>query len=285
MNNLLNLIILHVSGDITIIMKNNIFLIKQLRELTGAGLIECKKALIQTKYNINNAVDFLRNLGKIRAFEQLTNKTIQGSIFIENKDNCGSMIELNSETDFVAKSKEFITFGKSIVNLSISDQIDDINTLRNKCEEKRIELVLKVRENINIQKFILLKSNNIISYLHRDRIGVLIVFINKNNNLELLKQIAMHIAASKPRFLSMHDIPQSIIDREYKIQLSIVSKLDKPKLILDRIIEGRMKKFKSEISLLTQPFVIDRTKTIQQLLKENNLQIESYFRFEVGEII
>lgn len=266
-------------------MKNSTTLIKELRARTGSGIIECKNALIKSKGNIEKSIDYLRKIGRLSAVKKAINKTLQGSIFLDINNDVGVMLELNSETDFVAENKEFIMFGKKVVNTAILNQINDIDILRKKCEEERVELVLKVKENISINRLAFIKNKHIISYLHRNRIGVLAIIKDCQNQLKLSKQIAMHIASNKPEYLTPEEIPQDVIDREYKIQSKIVQRMNKQQLVSDKIVKGKMNKFKNEVSLLKQYFILDPKKTIEELIKENNIEIFSFLRFEVGEIV
>lgn len=266
-------------------MKNSVILIKKLRALTGAGIVECKKALIKSCGNIEKSIDYLRKIGNLLAVKKSINKTVQGSIFLEVKNDIGVMLELNSETDFVAKNSEFITFGKKIVNTAILEQIDRIDLLREKFETLRLKLVSKFNENISIRRLVLLKNKNIISFLHRNRIGVLAVITADKSQLELAKQIAMHIVSNKPEYLTPEEIPHDVIDREYQVQMNIVQRMNKSKLIADKIVRGRMNKFRKEVSLLKQYFVMNPKKMIEEIIKENSIEIFSFFRFEVGEII
>lgn len=257
-------------------------LVKELRLRTGAGIMECKKALIDSGGNIELSIDFLRKTGNVKAEKKNSRITAQGSIFTYLHKNTAAILELNCESDFVAKDIEFISLGKVIVKLACLKQISNIDLLKENFEEKRISLLLKVGENINITRIALLKGEKIVSYVHDSRIGVL-VGATSDSNKKVIKQIAMHITASKPEFLNKNKIPKSVIDREYRIQLDIAKKFKKNKLISEKIVQGRMNKFFSEITLIGQKFIMDVEKTVGQLLLESKSEVTSFIRFEIGE--
>ncbi|QCI15917.1 translation elongation factor Ts [Buchnera aphidicola] len=259
-------------------------LIKKLRDRTGVGFLECKRALVEENGNIELSIDNLRKSGKLNAEKKINNITNQGMIFAKIENNIGVLLELNCETDFVSKDKSFISLGKEIMLTAISKKIKDINKLRIIFEDKRTDLLLKVGENINIRRFHLIEGDNLCSYVHGVRIGVL-VDINNLKNDKILKNIAMHIAASKPEFLHPENVSSTVFKREYQIQLELVKNLKKPSNILEKIIEGRMNKFIKSISLTSQNFIMDSTKTVGDVLKEYNAYIKSFIRFELGEVI
>ncbi|CAL4326296.1 translation elongation factor Ts [Buchnera aphidicola] len=258
-------------------------LIKTLRSRTGAGFLECKRALLEENGDIELSIDNLRKSGKMHAEKKIKNTTNQGMIFSKIKNNIGVMLELNCETDFVSKDELFISLGKDIILTTLKNEIKDINELKNIFEEKRIDLVSKVRENINIRRFHFMQGENIVSYVHGNRIGVL-VDANFFNAI-ILKNIAMHIAASKPKYVHPKHVSDSVFKREYEIQLALAKNLNKPSVVLNKILEGRMNKFINNISLTGQNFIIDSTKTVGDILKEHNGYIKSFIRFELGEVI
>ncbi|QIE01959.1 translation elongation factor Ts [Buchnera aphidicola] len=256
-------------------------LIKNLRSRTGIGLLECKRALIEENGDIESAIDNLRKSGKLNAVKKNNNITNQGIIFSNIKNNFGVMLELNCETDFVSKDNLFINFGQNIILKSLEKKIKNIDQIRSEFEEKRTDLILKFGENINIRRFCWIEGENIYSYVHGIRIGVLVSAIGLNK--VMLKNIAMHIAASKPEYLHPNNIPSTEWNREYQIQSELVKNLKKPSDVLNKIIQGRMKKFTNSISLTGQNFIIDPTKTVGEILNENNSHIISFSRFELGE--
>ncbi|HXK00307.1 MAG TPA: translation elongation factor Ts, partial [Buchnera sp. (in: enterobacteria)] len=234
--------------------------------------------------DIELSIDNLRKKGHAKAEKKNNRITAQGAIFTYINNNIAAILELNCESDFVAKDIEFMSLGSLIVKEACFKKISNVNILKECFEEKRIELLLKVGENINIARVSLLKSETIFSYVHDFRIGVL-VGAKLDSNTEIMKKVAMHIAASKPQFLTKNEIPDSVINREYKIQLDIAMQSRKNKLIAEKIVQGRMNKFFSEISLLGQKFIMDSEKTVDQLLSDNNSEVTDFIRFEIGENI
>lgn len=257
-------------------------LVKELRLRTGVGVMECKNALIKNHGNIENSIDYLRKIGISKADKKINTATMQGSIFTFYNDHFSAILELNCESDFVAQDCQFITFGENIVRSICCEKIYNINILRKKFESERIELISKFDENIFIKRINFLSNNYIGRYVHGSRIGVL-VGTNTYITKELIKKIAMHIAASKPAFLSVDMIPHNIINRERNIQLAIAIKSGKSNVIANKIVLGRMSKFTSEISLMGQKFVLDPEHTVKQYLLKKNTTVTSFIRFEIGE--
>ncbi|CAL4320350.1 translation elongation factor Ts [Buchnera aphidicola] len=264
-------------------MKISSNLVKKLRELTGVGILDCKKALLKKNGDINKSIDYLRKKGKSKALNKTARTTLQGSIFSGTKNKFGVLLEVNCETDFVAQEENFINFGKEIVNTALKKKICDFNVLKKVFEFKRIHLVSILNENIKISRYFFLQGDFLYFYLHRTRIGVLLK--SNSNDSSLIKYLAMHIVASKPLYLSPENIPQDILLRERKIQLSRSLELGKNISIAEKIVSGRMKKFIGEISLIKQKFVIDPKITVEKFLKENNIVIKNFMRFEVGEYL
>ncbi|QFQ32413.1 elongation factor Ts [Buchnera aphidicola (Aphis fabae)] len=258
-------------------------LVKKLRLRTGVGFMECKRALIEENGDIELSIDNLRKSGKMQAFKKLKNTTNQGLIFSKIQNSVGVMIELNCQTDFVAKDNLFISLGNEIILTALSKKIKKIFDIQNYFESKITELIIKFGENIKINRFGIIEHENIYSYIHAGRIGVLVSANNLNESI--LKNISMHIAASKPEYIHPDEVPTSVFEREYNIQLELVKNYNKPTSILKKIVDGRMNKFVNNISLIGQNFIIDPNKTVGQVLTENNGSIVSFTRFEIGENI
>ncbi|CRK85790.1 Elongation factor Ts [Candidatus Providencia siddallii] len=258
-------------------------LIKELRKLTGSGIVECKKALIEAGNNINLAIDNLRKSGQIIAAKKANRITAEGVIMIEvfNNEKSGAIIELNCESDFVSNEKNFLTFGKNILTTIVTNKNNNFDELKIKFENSRAILINKIGENVNIRRIAILNGLQIGSYLHGKRIGVLVAA--ENASKESLKHIAMHIAASKPEYITQKDIPLNIIDHENQIQSEIAIKSGKSYEISKKIIAGRINKFMNEISLTGQSFIINPNKTVGDFIKEKNIKITEFIRFEVGE--
>ena len=258
-------------------------LVKELRERTGAGMMECKKALVEANGDIELAIDNMRKSGQAKAAKKAGRVAAEGIILAEvaADGKFGALVELNCETDFVAKDAGFIAFGKEVMAAVLADKTDDIDALKAKFEEERTALVDKIGENINIRRVAVLEAEELGTYLHGARIGVLVSA--KGANEELIKHIAMHIAASKPEYVRPEDVPADVVEHEHQIQMDIAMQSGKPREIAEKMVIGRMNKFTGEISLTGQHFVMDPSKTVGELLKENNADVINFVRFEVGE--
>ncbi|MGL9773637.1 MAG: translation elongation factor Ts [Sodalis sp. (in: enterobacteria)] len=258
-------------------------LVKELRERTGAGMMKCKKALVEAQGDIELAIDNMRKSGQAKAAKKAGRVAAEGVTLtkIAQDGKYGVIIELNCETDFVAKDGGFKAFGDEVINAALNERITDVEALKAKFEEQRIALIAKIGENINIRRLGVLEGDVLGSYLHSARIGVMVSAAGADE--ELVKQVAMHIAASKPEYVNADDIPADVVAREHQIQLDIAMQSGKPHEIAEKMVEGRMRKFTGEISLTGQHFVMDPSKTVDQLLGEHGAKINSFIRFEVGE--
>ncbi|WJV54974.1 translation elongation factor Ts [Pectobacteriaceae bacterium CE90] len=258
-------------------------LVKELRERTGAGMMECKKALVEANGDIELAIDNMRKSGQAKAAKKAGRVAAEGIILtkISADGKYGVVVELNCETDFVAKDAGFKAFGEDVINAALNERISDVEVLKAKFEEGRTALVSKIGENINIRRVAVQTGDALGSYMHGARIGVLVAATGADE--ELIKHVAMHIAASKPEYVNAEDVPADVVSREYQIQLDIAMQSGKPREIAEKMVEGRMRKFTGEISLSGQHFVMDPSKTVGQLLKEHSASVSGFIRFEVGE--
>ncbi|GAA3581484.1 MAG: translation elongation factor Ts [Gibbsiella quercinecans] len=256
-------------------------LVKELRERTGAGMMECKKALVEANGDIELAIDNMRKSGQAKAAKKAGRVAAEGIILTKIDGNYAVIVELNCETDFVAKDAGFKAFGEEVINAALAGRITDIEALKAQFEDQRTALVAKIGENINIRRVAALEGDVLGSYLHGARIGVLVAATGADE--ELVKHIAMHIAASKPEYVKPEDVPAEVVEREHQIQLDIAMQSGKPREIAEKMVEGRMRKFTGEVSLAGQHFVMDPSKTVAQLLKEHNADVKGFIRFEVGE--
>ncbi|AJJ26454.1 elongation factor Ts [Yersinia enterocolitica] len=258
-------------------------LVKELRERTAAGMMECKKALVEANGDIELAIDNMRKSGQAKAAKKAGRIAAEGIILakVSADGKFGVILELNCETDFVAKDAGFKAFGEEVINAALADKITDIDVLKAKFEEQRANLVAKIGENINIRRIAALEGDVLGTYLHGARIGVMVAATGADE--ELVKHIAMHIAASKPEYVKPEDVPAEVVAREHQIQLDIAIESGKPREIAEKMVEGRMRKFTGEVSLTGQNFVMDPSKTVGDLLKENNADVVNFIRFEVGE--
>lgn len=267
-------------------------LVKELRERTGSGMMECKKALVEANGDIDLALENLRKKGAATADKKAGNIAAEGVIIIKTSGDKKQavMLEVNCQTDFVARDESFRKFAEETAGLALQKRVSDVNELANltfsngdeKVEDRRRSLVATLGENIQLRRGIFMQSEGSIgTYLHGDRIGVLVDL--STDNIDLGKDIAMHIAASKPRAVSAEDIPQVLIDKEREIFTAQAQASGKSADIISKMVEGRIKKFLNEESLLGQPFVKDPDQTVEALLNKEKAKIRSFERFAVGE--
>jgi elongation factor Ts len=266
-------------------------LVKELRERTGAPMMDCKTALVEAQGNIDLALENLRKKGSVQADKLASRTAGEGAIIIKSTPDYKSaiMIEINCQTDFVARDKSFRNFAELVATRALQENlatVEDITALPlgdgKTIEEQRRELVATLGENIQIRRIVLLHSQGTVgTYLHGDQIGVLVVL--SVDNRDLGKDLAMHIAASRPRAVAPEDIPQALIAKEREIFMAQAQASGKPVDIIEKMVEGRLKKFVNEESLLGQPFVKEPEKTVGNLLANEDAKVLSFMRFEVGE--
>tara|TARA_B100000809_G_C15098184_1_gene515839 strand:- start:998 stop:1852 length:855 start_codon:yes stop_codon:yes gene_type:complete len=264
--------------------------VKELRQRTGAGMMDCKKALVEAEGNLEQASEFLRKAGQAKANKRASRVAAEGRIVVSSDFTVGRhvIVEVNSETDFVAKDDNFGKFSEHIGQCILTDMPGDmdalmeINVSGNTLEVTRQALVAKMGENISVRRFDILESNKIVgSYVHMARIGVLIEI---NGGDEILAQdLAMHAAATSPHYVSIADIAEGVVNKEREILTAQAEKEDKPAHIVEKIVEGRLRKYLNEITLVGQPFVKDPDKTVGTLLSEAGASVIRFLRYEVGE--
>ncbi len=256
-------------------------LVKELRERTGAGMMECKKALVEANGDINLAIDNMRKSGQAKAAKKAGRVAAEGVIVARVANDHAVMVEMNCETDFVAKDAGFLELANEVADYALAHEGISIEELQTQFEEKRAALVAKIGENMTIRRVKFIKGTEIGSYLHGAKIGVLVA--GKNASAETLKKVAMHVAASRPDFLRPEDVPAVVVDHERQIQIEIAIQSGKPKEIAEKMVEGRMKKFTGEVSLTGQPFVMDPSISVGEFLKQNSADVVEFVRLEVGE--
>jgi len=263
-------------------------LVKELRERTGAGMMDCKTALSDARGDIEIAIEVMRKSGAAKAAKKAGRIAAEGIISIKLNENDIVILEVNCETDFVTKDESFLSFVDSVAqvisnnNVSDVDELLKLNSGSQTIEEANQQIIAKIGEKITIRRF--QKSsiqNQTGTYLHGIRIGVIVEI--KGGSEELAKDIAMHIAASRPLFINEDQIPQEILDKEKEIYTAQAQESGKPADIVEKMVEGRLKKFIKEITLLGQPFVKDPEKSIEKILKSSNAKVLSFIRYEVGE--
>lgn len=260
-------------------------LVKELRERTGQGMMECKKALVAADGDIEKAIDDMRASGAIKAAKKAGNIAAEGSIAINTSADAktGVIIEVNSQTDFLALQDDFKGFVAASLNKAVEMGLTDAAPLVEAQETDRQALVAKCGENVNIRRLTRVEGDVVGGYLHGHRIGVLVAL--NGGSVELAKDIAMHIAASNPQFLSAEQVSEEAIAKEKEIflQLNAEKIAGKPENIVENMVKGRIAKFLAEASLVEQPFVKDPEVKVGELAKRAGAEIVSFIRFEVGE--
>ncbi|TYA15727.1 elongation factor Ts [Aggregatibacter actinomycetemcomitans] len=256
-------------------------LVKELRERTGAGMMECKKALVEANGDIELAIDNMRKSGQAKAAKKAGRVAAEGVIIARVQNGFGVVVELNCETDFVAKDADFLGLANEVADYAVAHKGTSIEQLQAEFEEKRAALVAKIGENMTIRRVAYIEGDVVGSYLHGAKIGVLVA--GKGADDELLKHIAMHIAASRPDYVNPSDVPADVVEHERNIQVDIAMQSGKPREIAEKMVEGRMKKFTGEVSLTGQPFVMVPSKSVGDLLKEKGAEVSNFIRLEVGE--
>jgi elongation factor Ts len=267
-------------------------LVMQLRERTGAGMMECKKFLLATGGDIEEAITEMRKAGQAKADKKADRVAAEGVIVVARSTDgrTGVMIEINCETDFVARDTNFTEFASKVAEVALNSAVYDPVELSKQSlqrgvtiEQARQELIAKIGENIQIRRIATLGSENGVVgyYLHGSRIGVVVAL--KNGDDTLAKDVAMHIAASRPLVVSPAQVSAKAIETERDIFRAQAKESGKPQEIIEKMIEGRINKFIDEVSLLGQPFVKNPDIKVGQLVKDRNAEIISFICFEVGE--
>ncbi|KPZ53966.1 elongation factor Ts [Pseudoalteromonas sp. S3776] len=254
-------------------------LVKELRERTGAGMMDCKKALTETDGDIELAIENMRKSGAAKAAKKAGNIAAEGTIIIKKNDGVAVLVEVNCQTDFVAKDESFLAFANKVADAAIAETIT-IEDLQAKFEEDRVELVTKIGENINVRRLQYITGETLVEYRHGERIGVVVAGVADE---ETLKHIAMHVAASNPEYLTPEDVPADVVEKEKQVQIDIAMNEGKPAEIAEKMVVGRMKKFTGEVSLTGQAFIMEPKKSVGEILKEKNATVTSFARVEVGE--
>ena len=260
--------------------------VKELRDMTGVAMMECKKALVECSGDIEKALDLLRSNSALKAEKKAARVAADGVLRVHVGDDYSTLIEINSETDFAAKDENFIKFADDVQKFISENKLTDISDIQaSEVEDKRKALVQTIGENIQLRRLETIEYSsemNTGSYVHSDsKLGSIVVISGGDETLA--KDIAMHVAAFNPLCLSESDIDPQILEREKAIYMVQAEESGKPKEIMEKMIEGKLKRFLSEVSLLSQNFVKDPEVTIQNLLDSNNAKIESYTRLKVGE--
>lgn len=272
----------------------NAKLVGELREKTGVGMMECKKALTACEGDLEKAIDFLRKKGVAMAEKKAGRVANQGLVAVAVSGNTGAVVELNSETDFVAKNTEFQAFLSKVVALALANKINDIEALKaadlegKSVQDTLVALIAKIGENMSLRRVAIVTGDTVVPYVHSaiapglGKIGVLVA-ISGENAAEVGKKVAMHVAASKPAFLSIADVDSATAEHERGIYAEQARASGKPEAIIEKMVEGRMRKFYEEAVLLEQAFVMDPEKKVKDVLADAKATVSTFVRFNLGE--
>lgn len=264
-------------------------MVKELRERTGLGMMDCKKALAEADGDMDKAIEDLRKASGLKAAKKASRVAAEGVVMtrIADDGNYGVLIEVNSETDFVARDENFLNFAQQVLDAAFSNKSADVaSLLEGGLEDTRQALVQKIGENINLRRverveFEDANAGIVESYIHNNKIGVLVAITGGEESLA--RDIAMHIAAVNPMVTRAEDVPEEVLAKESEIYSAQAKESGKPEEIVKKMIEGRLRKFIAEVSLTEQPFVKDPDTKVGGLLKEAGADIVQFVRFEVGE--
>ena len=265
-------------------------MVKELRERTGAGMMECKKALVETNGDMDTALDLLRKTGLAKADKKASRIAAEGKVILASNENNTEavMVEVNSETDFAAKDANFLAFAKAVAGNALAEGSTDIEALMTtdmdgaSVEVARQALIAKIGENIQVRRIARMSSNdNIGAYVHGGRIGVLVEI--EGGNDEVAHDVAMHIAALNPAYIDVDDVPTEVLEKEKRFLISQAEDSGKPADIIEKMVTGRMRKHLSTITLLGQDFVKDSEITVAKLLDHNGASVKGFTRLVVGE--
>ena len=264
-------------------------MVKQLRERTGAGMMECKKALVDSGGDLDAAAELMRKQGLAKADKKSARVAAEGVIVIERSADgrAAAMVEINCETDFVAREQDFSAFAGVVAERVLADRPADLEALlaartgAETIDERRRALVAKIGEKISVRRFAVVESEEHLgAYRHGTRIGTLVAL--KGGSAELAHDLAMHVAASNPQYLSVQQVPEAVMRKEREILTEQAQGEGKPPEIVAKMVEGRLRKSLGEVTLLGQPFVKDPDVTVEKLLKGAGATVLAFERFEVG---
>ncbi len=260
--------------------------VKELRDMTGVAMMDCKKALVECEGDIEKALDLLRSNSALKAEKKSSRVAADGILVVSVNEDYATLVELNSETDFAAKDANFLSFGEKVKEYISKNKIFEASALKeSSLEDDRKALVQTIGENIQIRRVVTLEfdsSMNIGIYIHSDsKLGSLVV--TKDGNDEIAKDIAMHVSAFNPLCLSQDDIDKEVLEREKAIYQNQAQDSGKPQDIMDKMVDGKIKRFLSEVSLISQNFVKDPDITVQEYLEKGGATIVEFARLKVGE--
>ena len=265
--------------------------VKELRDTTGAGMMDAKKALTETDGDFEAAIDWLRTKGLAKAAKKSSRVAAEGLVAVATSDGKGVAVEVNSETDFVAKNSDFQEMVKAIataaLDVSNTDELASASIDGKTVADTLTDNIAKIGENMTLRRMETIEAERVVTYVHNiatqdmGQIGVLVAI--NGDNTEFARQVAMHVAAANPQALSAAELDQSIVEREKNILTEQARESGKPEQVIEKMIQGRMKKFLAEVTLLGQDFVINPDLTVEAAAKEAGVEIVSYVRMAVGE--
>jgi elongation factor Ts len=264
-------------------------MVKELRERTGAGMMECKKALVEADGDAEQAAEILRKSGQAKADKKSGRIAADGRIVVAVDGTKAAVVEVNSETDFVARDENFVAFSDAVAAAALAKGVTDVEVMANlqlsdgrSVEEARTDLIAKVGENIGVRRIAIVSTDDVLaSYTHGSRIGVAVAM--RGGDEALARDLAMHIAASNPMCIDESGVPAETLDSERRILTEQAKSSGKPAEIVDKMVEGRLGKFLKEVTLLGQPFVKDPDTSVGKLLDKAGATVTGFVRFEVGE--
>ena len=266
-------------------------MVKELRETTGAGMMDAKKALTETDGDFEAAIDWLRTKGLAKAAKKSSRVAAEGLVAVATSDGKGVAVEVNSETDFVAKNSDFQEMVKAIataaLDVSNTDELASASIDGKTVADTLTDNIAKIGENMTLRRMQTIEAERVVTYVHNSatqdmgQIGVLVAI--NGDNTEFARQVAMHVAAANPQALSAAELDQSIVEREKNILTEQARESGKPEQVIEKMIQGRMKKFLAEVTLLGQDFVINPDLTVEAAAQEAGVKIVSYVRMAVGE--
>ncbi|WP_041767379.1 translation elongation factor Ts [Psychromonas ingrahamii] len=261
--------------------------VKELRDRTAAGMMDCKKALVEAEGDLELAIENMRKSGAVKAAKKAGRVAAEGVILAKVEGSVALLAEVNCETDFVAMDKSFLAFANKIAEIALANKVASVEALNelaydgDTVEVARANLVSKIGENISIRRLHIVEGENLGAYVHSGKIGVISVL--KGGDADLSKDIAMHVAAAAPQYVKAEDVPADVVAKEKEIQLAIAVESGKPEAIAEKMVAGRMAKFSGEVSLTSQPFIKDPSIKVAKLLKDAGAEVISFIRLEVGE--
>ncbi len=261
--------------------------VKQLRERTGAGMMECKKALVETHGDLDSAAELMRKSGLAKADKKAARVAAEGTVAVQRAGNSAVLVEVNCETDFVARSDEFQAYARELAKAALAHSPRDVEALlklahgAGSLEAERRALIAKIGENIAVRRFVRVTAPDALgTYVHGSRIGSLVAL--QGGTEDLAKDLAMHVAAVNPAYVDAAHVPAAVLDKEREILTDQTKGEKKPPDIVAKMVEGRLRKFLGEITLLGQPFVKDPETTVEKLVKKAGAKVVQFVRYEVG---